>query len=386
MQILVPLPNYRAQVWSDETQKFVDVKSDVLEQRHLNKNGTYFTDFKIYVASKIQPNQVALVKLVKTEQSQIVKNVSQAQLEQQPTSTLTVQGYTDNGQILFNYTNPEQGFEQSFGVNLKKYYGHQKRAMRFDREHLRSEHWTLNETFNQEKSEGAYAFLPEWDDAAPKLFGQIGQEVSYQKGELIEQWTSVFEDKASDERGILVVRFAPQYWNELIEFEVLLNPIPIDDNKGKDVTVNWQFFNGFDPKGQFWTDSNALGMVKRELVHINTGMAQLDAPGTVNYKTYSGNYYPVDSAIVMKDLSNQTNLEVTVMNDRPQGGSVDLTEKATIELMQQRRLLWDDDNGVGESLNETEADGTAIQSNAKYYMQIFDSVKANSSQRQAQIK
>jgi hypothetical protein len=120
-------------------------------------------------------------------------------------------------------------------------------------------------------------------------------------------------------------------------------------------------------------------MVKRELVHINTGMAQLDAPGTVNYKTISGNYYPVDSAIVMKDLSNQTNLEVTVMNDRPQGGSVDLTDKATIELMQQRRLLWDDNNGVDESLNETEADGTAIQSNAKYYMQIFDSAKVSSS-------
>ena len=56
------------------------------------------------------------------------------------------------------------------------------------------------------------------------------------------------------------------------------------------------------------------------------------------------------------------------MNDRPQGGSADLTGKATIELMQNRRTLLDDDLGVDESLNETEADGMGIRSNANYYM------------------
>ena len=49
--------------------------------------------------------------------------------------------------------------------------------------------------------------------------------------------------------------------------------------------------------------------------------------------------------------------------------------KAEIELMQNRRTLFDDDNGVEESLNETEADGLGIRSTAKYYMQIFDTVK-----------
>jgi hypothetical protein len=44
------------------------------------------------------------------------------------------------------------------------------------------------------------------------------------------------------------VRFAPEFWGEFIEFDVELNPIPIEDGKGKDVTVNWQFFNGFNPK------------------------------------------------------------------------------------------------------------------------------------------
>jgi hypothetical protein len=66
------------------------------------------------------------------------------------------------------------------------------------------------------------------------------------------------------------------------------------------------------------------------------------------------------------------------LNDRPQGGSADLTGKATIELMQNRRTLLDDDLGVDESLNETEADGMGIRSNANYYMQIFDLNKGTS--------
>jgi hypothetical protein len=29
--------------------------------------------------------------------------------------------------------------------------------------------------------------------------------------------------------------------------------------------VNWRFYDGFDPRGKFWTDSNALAMVERNL-------------------------------------------------------------------------------------------------------------------------
>jgi hypothetical protein len=47
------------------------------------------------------------------------------------------------------------------------------------------------------------------------------------------------------------------------------------------------------------------------------------------------NYYPIDSAIAMRD-QNGSHLQVTVMNDRPQGGSADL-EKGSIEIMQNRR-------------------------------------------------
>ena len=60
------------------------------------------------------------------------------------------------------------------------------------------------------------------------------------------------------------------------------------------------------------------------------------------------------------------------MNDRAQGGSADLTNQASIELMQNRRILFDDDLGIEEPLNETESDGLGIRVNALYYMHIFD--------------
>jgi len=55
------------------------------------------------------------------------------------------------------------------------------------------------------------------------------------------------------------------------------------------------------------------------------------------------------------------------MNERAQGGSADLN-KASIELMQSRRMAEDDNKGVIEPLNETDSQGKGLKVNAKYYM------------------
>jgi len=60
------------------------------------------------------------------------------------------------------------------------------------------------------------------------------------------------------------VLFSP-HLREFIEVHVEMAPIPNRDQNGKDVTVNFKFYNGFDPKKQFWTDSNGLEMIKREI-------------------------------------------------------------------------------------------------------------------------
>ena len=161
---------------------------------------------------------------------------------------------------------------------------------------------------------------------------------------------------------------------DFIEFSVELNSVPIDDQKQKDITVNWKMYNGFKANKTFYTDSNALEMQQRKIF-------SLPRPE----QTIPGNYYPVTSAIAMRDVNS--NIQVTILNDRPQGGSADLFLNNTIELMQQRRGLEDDGKGLGEPLNETDSyDDLGIQVNANYYMQIFDRVKGKSEQRSQQIK
>ena len=67
---------------------------------------------------------------------------------------------------------------------------------------------------------------------------------------------------------------------------------------------------------------------------------------SLTFNDIAGNYYPVPFAIAMRDSSNGSNIQVTVMNDRAQGGSADLHDSNTIELMQNRVLVRDDDKGV----------------------------------------
>jgi lysosomal alpha-mannosidase len=70
----------------------------------------------------------------------------------------------------------------------------------------------------------------------------------------------------------------------------------------------------------------------------------------------AGNYYPVNSAISISD--NNWSGHMTVHNDRPQGGSS--LYNGEIELMQNRRLFFDDWKGVNEPLNETNQFGRGI--------------------------
>jgi hypothetical protein len=168
----------------------------------------------------------------------------------------------------------------------------------------------------------------------------------------------MYDNAQNKERAIVSVRFS-EHMQELIEFDVELAPVPIDDMKGKDVTVNFLMSNGFDPKGTYWTDSNGLEMQKREIVNYNVSNPQF-TKSSMDYKNISRNYYPVSSAIAMRDSQANSNIQVTILNDRPQGGSADLSAKSTIELMQHRRLIRDDEYGLDNYLNEIDNDGNGI--------------------------
>lgn len=134
-----------------------------------------------------------------------------------------------------------------------------------------------------------------------------GSNVVYQQGQFIEQYTINFQNidaaknESMNEQVVIRVKFSPQLFDELIQFEVELNSVPILDNVSKDVTMNWKFYDGFDPQGEFWTDSNGLEMQKREIDRSSIA---------------SKNFYPIDSAIAMRD-KNDSKIQVTIMNDRP---------------------------------------------------------------------
>jgi len=102
---------------------------------------------------------------------------------------------------------------------------------------------------------------------------------------------------------------------------VELNPIPIDDTKSKDITVNWKLFSDFKVGKKFWTDSCGLEMEERI---IESKDNRVD-------NTIAANYYPVTSAIAVRDQSSDK--QVTILNDRSQGGAADLSDDNTIELM-----------------------------------------------------
>lgn len=93
------------------------------------------------------------------------------------------------------------------------------------------------------------------------------------------------------------------------------------------------------------------------------------------------NYYPINSAVAMRDLGK--NIQVTVMNQHSQGGgSID---EGSIELMQNRRLLHDDNKGVTDPLDEVQPDGRGIAVNTKYFVTFTDLSTQTSVQRKVQL-
>lgn len=135
-------------------------------------------------------------------------------------------------------------------------------------------------------------------------------------------------------------------------------------------------FGGFDAQKTFWSDSNALEMEERNIRELMR-----------EDQTFAGNMYPITSAIAMRDFKKDSNTQVTIMNDRVQGGSADLSDNSTIELIQHRRILRDDGKGVSEPLNETDSfDDLGLQVFARYQMQIFNFEKGKSLQRSSQIQ
>ena len=153
--------------------------------------------------------------------------------------------------------------------------------------------------------------------------------------------------------------------SKIPEFEWQVGPINIDDNVGKEVITKFQT----DLKSQslFYTDSNGREILTRKRNYRPTW--QLNQTEFV-----SGNYYPINSRIFIRDedSSSQVKRQLTILNDRSQGGSS--INDGSIEIMLHRRVLNDDSLGVSEPLNEKGSDGNGLVVNGLYYL-IFNTTQ-----------
>ncbi|XP_055546042.1 lysosomal alpha-mannosidase-like [Wyeomyia smithii] len=197
-----------------------------------------------------------------------------------------------------------------------------------------------NEVF-ENRSSGAYIFRPNGTES------HVGRSVllTVVRGELVQEVHQVFNEWISQ---VIRVYKGEQH----VEFEWLVGPIPIDDDKGKEIVT--RYYSDIESSGTFWTDSNGREMVRRVRDHRETWDLELVEP-------VAGNYYPVTTKIALEDKQ----LRMAVLNDRAQGGTS--MQDGVLELMVHRRLLRDDAFGVGEALNET-AYGAGLIARGKHYL------------------
>lgn len=222
----------------------------------------------MFLKTVIEPDEVLIVKVLKNATFESAKEEEQKEEvkeEKEKNKFLQIQGVNDKSEVLFQYTDKQQNFSQVFGINLKKYLAHQV----LDVDHIsKSDIYEGTEVkLEMERSEGRFILLPEFKTPLPQQFSEVNADVMYQKGNMIEQWTITY-DKSNEERALVKVLFS-EHMKGLIEFNVELNTIPIKDDQGKDVTVNFKMFNGFNPQGKFWTDSNGLEMLPRQIFNYS---------------------------------------------------------------------------------------------------------------------
>ena len=66
MRVRLPTNEYKAMLWSHTQLDFLQVDSDIFEQRHISGDRIETMDYQMFIPCEIGPNEVAFVKVVKT--------------------------------------------------------------------------------------------------------------------------------------------------------------------------------------------------------------------------------------------------------------------------------------------------------------------------------
>ncbi|CAF1622827.1 unnamed protein product [Rotaria magnacalcarata] len=192
-----------------------------------------------------------------------------------------------------------------------------------------------NNSGSEFQASGAYIFRPISSDPEPV---SSKRSITCVKGQNFQSAIILFNNWASQEISLYDDA-------KMVEVEWTVGPIPVYDNIGKEIILRYDTDIQSDSK--FYTDANGREVLERIR----------DYRPTWNYskvEPVSGNYYPINSRIWIKD----SNRQLTVLTDRSEGGAS--IQDGSIEIMLHRRTLYDDALGVSEPLNETAFDAGLV--------------------------
>ncbi|CAN7943346.1 unnamed protein product, partial [Ixodes pacificus] len=161
------------------------------------------------------------------------------------------------------------------------------------------------------RASGAYIFRPKGKRPIPvakKDQGDMVQEVRQTFSNWLTQVIRVYKEE------------------DFVEFDWVVGPIPVNDSLGKEIVT--RFDTDLKSDGDFYTDSNGREILQRRLNYRPTWPL-------INVEPVSGNYYPVNSRIYLKDKAR--NIQFTVLTDRSQGGSS--LAGGSLELMVTKLLI-----------------------------------------------
>jgi hypothetical protein len=247
-------------------------------------------------------------------------------------------------------------------------------------------YWPSFVDVNGAMNSGAYVFRTIDNLFATLPYSQLKNAFLY-KGTFMSKMIMNFEKqdmrtKEVSEKATVHITLDQDF--KVAKFDVDLDSIPGEFLDGYEVTATFDAID-FDNNKTFYTDSNGLAMQERILnyrSYYNFTAAWTDENHPNHNGNVSMNYYPINSAISLKEVGSDR--QFTVLNDRSQGGSS--LQSGRIELMQHRRVPADDNKGVAENLNERDEDGNGIRVPASYYVQLSSKKDAASAQIYVQMK
>ncbi|CAM6125814.1 unnamed protein product [Calypogeia fissa] len=223
--------------------------------------------------------------------------------------------------------------------------------------------WYNSSDGNTEKTRyqagGAYIFRPNTSTCFPVGNKDDVVPLTVVRGPLVEEVHQEFSPWISQ-----VVRLYKDA--EHAEVEFLVGPVPIDDDFGKEVVT--KLTTNIQSDGEFYTDSGGRDFLKRVRDYREDWNLEVSEP-------VAGNYYPLNLGAYLSD----TESDFSVLVDRSLAGSS--INDGELELLLHRRLLYDDNKGVSEVLNETVCTGEpetckGLVVQGTYYLRVGSKAKA----------